>query len=61
MATVKKPKMILQEKYKKGVIANKSEIKRLVDDNFEKITMELRETIKYDDGSESVVVEIRVK
>ena len=55
----KKAKMVLQEKYKKGVIANKTEIQRIINENIDKIVVELRETIKYDDGTESVVVEIR--
>lgn len=55
----KKSKIVLQQKYKKGVIANKTEIQRMINENIDKIVVELRETIKYDDGTESVVVEIR--
>jgi hypothetical protein len=54
-----KPRVILQEKYKKGVVVDKNEIKRMVDENIEKIVVEIRETLKYSDGTEGIVIEIR--
>lgn len=54
-----KAKVILQEKYKKGVVVDKNEIKRMIDENIEKIVIEIRETLKYSDGTEGIVIEIR--
>jgi hypothetical protein len=46
-----KTMVMCQEKYRKGTIINKKEMKRLIDENFDKITMEMRERTKYSDGT----------
>ena len=61
MPKVKEEKTVVtyQEKYKKGVFVNKEEVKRMIDDNIEKMTMEMKERKKYSDGTEGLVLEIR--
>lgn len=55
----KKSKIVLQEKYGKGNVINKTEVLRLVKENIEKITIELRERTLYDDKTEGLLIEIR--
>lgn len=59
MAKEVKAKAIYQEKYKKGTMVDKNEVKRLIDENIDKITMEMKERSKYSDGTEGIVIEIR--
>ena len=61
MPKVKEEKTVItyQEKYKKGVFVNKEEVKRMIDDNIDKMTMEMKERKKYSDGTEGLVLEIR--
>lgn len=49
----------LQEKYKKGVNINKPEVVKLITENIDKITMELRERTAYSDNTEELVISIR--
>jgi len=53
------PKVVYQENYNKGSIINKNEMKRLIDENFDKIIMEIRQRTKYSDGTEGIVIEVR--
>jgi len=61
MPKVKEEKttIVYQEKYKKGVFLNKEEVKRMIDENIDKMSMEMRERKKYSDGTEGLVLEIR--
>lgn len=61
MPKVKEEKItiVYQEKYKKGVFLNKEEVKRMIDDNIDKMTMDMKERKKYSDGTEGLVLEIR--
>lgn len=52
-------KQLIKEKFKKGVVVNKTEMKRLIDENFDKITMEIRERVRYSDDTEGITIEIR--
>lgn len=54
-----KSKIIYREKYYKGNVVNSLEIKRMVDENIDDMTMEMRERTKYVDGTEGIVVELR--
>jgi hypothetical protein len=49
----------LQEKYKKGVNINKQEVLRMVTENLDKITMEVRERTAYSDNTEELIISIR--
>ena len=53
-----KPKIVYREKYYNGTVVNKSEIQRLANENIDKITMEIKERTKYQDGKESIVIKI---
>jgi len=55
----KKSKIVYQEKYKKGSVVNKHEVKRILDENLDKILVEIRERTKYSDNTEGIVVELR--
>lgn len=55
----KNNKIVYQEKYKKGSVVNKHEVKRILDENLDKIVVEIRERTKYSDDTEGLVVEIR--
>lgn len=59
MTKQQKAKVVYQEKYNKGCTINKSEMKRLIDENLNKITMEIRERKKYSDNTEGIVIEVR--
>jgi hypothetical protein len=59
MAKQNKTKVVYQESYNKGSIINKSEVKRLIEENFDKIVMEIKQRTKYSDDTEGIVVEIR--
>jgi hypothetical protein len=59
MATKGKVSIVYQEKYKKGNIINKDEMKRLINDNIDAIKMEMRERTKYSDGTEGITIEVR--
>lgn len=54
-----KAKVIYQENYKAGVAVDKFELKRLIDENLDEIQMEMKQRIKYSDGTEEIVVKIR--
>lgn len=53
-----KPKIVYREKYYNGTVVNKSEIQRLINENIDKITMEIKERTKYQDGKETIVIKI---
>lgn len=53
-----KPKIVYREKYYNGTVVNKSEIQRLINENIDKITTEIKERTKYQDGKESIVIKI---
>ena len=53
-----KPKIVYREKYYNGTAVNKSEIQRLINENIDKITTEIKERTKYQDGKESIVIKI---
>lgn len=53
-----KPKIVYREKYYNGTVVNKSEIQRLINENIDKITMEIKERTKYQDGKEIIVIKI---
>jgi len=55
----KKRKIFYQEKYKKGIVIDKNEIKKIFDDNFDDIIIEIREKIIYSDKTEGVVIELK--
>ena len=59
MAKQVKTKVVYQENYKKGSIINKSEMKRIIDENFDKITMEIKQRTKYSDDTDGIVIEVR--
>jgi len=59
MAKQVKTKVVYKENYNKGTIINKTEMKRLIDENFDKITMEIRQRTKYSDDTEGIVIEVR--
>lgn len=48
-----------QEKYKKGVNINKQEVLRLLTENLDKITLEIRERTAYSDNTEELIISIR--
>lgn len=54
-----KTKVIYQENYNKGSIINKTEMKRFIDENFDKICMEIKQRTKYSDDTEGIVIEFR--
>jgi|LFRM01.2.fsa_nt_gb hypothetical protein len=54
-----KAKAIYQENYKAGTVIDKIELKRLIDENIDGIQMEMKQRIKYSDGTEEIVVKIR--
>lgn len=54
-----KAKLTYQEKYKKGNVVNKREILRMITENIDKITIELRERTAYDDKTEEMVISVR--
>ena len=53
-----KPKIVYREKYYNGTVVNKSEIWRLINENIDKITTEIKERTKYQDGKETIVIKI---
>lgn len=53
-----KPKIVYREKYYNGTVVNKSEIQRLTNENIDKITTEIKERTKYQDGKEIIVIKI---
>jgi len=53
-----KPKIVYREKYYNGTVVNKSEIQRLINENIDKITTEIKERTKYQDGKETIVIKI---
>lgn len=53
-----KPKIVYREKYYNGTVVNKSEIQRLINENIDKITTEIKERTKYQDGKEIIVIKI---
>lgn len=60
MARTKKPKIKYQEKYRKGsVILDNDEVKKIMEDNQEKMVIEMRERTIYDNGDESMVIELK--
>ncbi len=54
-----KAKLTYQEKYKKGNVVNKKEILRLITENIDKITIEMRERTAYSDKTEEMVISVR--
>jgi hypothetical protein len=54
-----KPKLVYQEKYKKGNVINKTEMLRLITENIDKITIEMRERTAYSDKTEEIVISVR--
>lgn len=48
-----------QEKYKKGNVINKKEMLRLITENIDKITIEMRERTAYSDKTEEIVISVR--
>ena len=59
MAKQTKSKVEYQENYNKGTVVNKGEMKRLIDENFDKIVMEIRQRTRYSDDTEGIVIEVR--
>lgn len=62
MAKVKenpKATIVYQEKYYKGNVINKQEMLRLISENIDKITMEMRERTAYSDKTEEIVISVR--
>jgi phage-related protein len=55
----RKNNFLYQEKYKKGTIVNKREILRMISENIDKITIEMRERTVYLDKQEGIVIEVR--
>ncbi len=51
--------IIYQEKYKKGNVINKQEMLRVIKQNIDKITIEMRERTKYSDETEEMVISVR--
>ncbi len=49
----------LREKYKKGTVVNKQEVLRLISENIDKITIEMRERTAYSDNTEELTISIR--
>ena len=56
---MEKAKLTHQEKYKKGNVVNKKEILRMITENIDKITIELRERTAYSDKTEEMIISIR--
>ena len=54
-----KPKLIYQKKYKKGNVINKKEMLKLITENIDKITIEMRERTKYSDDTEEIIISVR--
>lgn len=48
-----------QEKYKKGNVINKNEVLRLITENIDKITIEMRSRTAFSDETEEMVISIR--
>lgn len=48
-----------QEKYGKGNVINKNEMLRLISENIDKITIEMRERTAYSDKTEEIVISVR--
>lgn len=48
-----------QEKYKKGVVVDKNEILRLISENINEITIEMRERTAYSDKTEEIIISVR--
>jgi hypothetical protein len=59
MAKKEKTTIVYQEKYYKGNVINKQEGLKLISDNIDKITMEMRERTKYSDKTEEMIISIR--
>lgn len=55
----KKSKIVYQEKYNKGSVIDKHEVKRLLNENLDKIVIEIRERTIYSDDTEGIVIELR--
>lgn len=55
----KKASIVYQEKYIKGNVINKHEMLRLITENIDKITIEMRERTSYSDKTEGIVIEVR--
>jgi hypothetical protein len=55
----KKTIVTYQEKYKKGNMINKKEMLRLITENIDKITIEMRERTTYSDKTEEIVISVR--
>lgn len=53
------PKVLYRENYNKNTMINKTEMKRLIDENFENISIFMKQRTKYSDGIESIVIEIK--
>lgn len=56
---MEKTKVTYQEKYKKGNVINKKEMLRLITENIDKITIEMRERTAYSDKTEEIVISVR--
>lgn len=56
---MKKTKVNHQEKYKKGNVINKNEMLRLITENIDKITIEMRERTAYSDNTEEIIISVR--
>jgi hypothetical protein len=56
---MEKTKVTYQEKYKKGNVINKKEMLRLITENIDKITIEIRERTAYSDKTEEIVISVR--
>lgn len=54
------PKIIYQEKYRKGVIYQKWALKDLIDNNYSLLVPEILSKTKYSDGTESITVELKI-
>jgi hypothetical protein len=59
MAKKDKTTIKYQEKYYKGTVIDKEEILRLISDNIDKITIEIRERTAYSDKTEEIVISVR--
>lgn len=56
----KKNNIKYQENYIKGCYIDKKEIKRIIDENFDKIVIEIRQRTIYSDDKEGILIEIKL-
>lgn len=56
---MKNPKIIVKAKYKKGNVINKHNMLKLINDNIDKITIEMRERTVYLDNTEEIIISVK--